>query len=117
MPLDRAVQSGVKFRSLLKPYRGEHLANNSYSPLALRSSLLSELPLCSDRERVRGDTEVWGPNGENSVGLLQDVGLRVRYTYDQCFDGTRTNQQASRVAVGIAMVVSAVGLRAFDTTA
>ena len=39
---------------------------------------------------------MWGPNGENSVGLLQDVGLRVRYTYDQCFDGTRTNQQASR---------------------
>ena len=82
----------------MKPQRWiRHLANNRLNPFVIRSSLLSKRPLCSDRERLRGDTEVWGPNGENSVGLLQDVGLRVRYTYDRCFDGTRTNQQASRM--------------------
>ena len=50
---------------------------------------------CSVREQLRGDSEVWGPLGNNSVGLLQDLGLKARYAYDQCFDGTHSNDQVS----------------------
>lgn len=48
-------------------------------------------PPRSDKERQRGDHAVWGPLGSNSVGILEDVGMRVKYAYDHVFDGSISN--------------------------
>ncbi|GAB4823550.1 hypothetical protein N2152v2_010596 [Parachlorella kessleri] len=45
----------------------------------------------SDKERNRGDREVWGPLGSNTVGILEDVGVKVKYAYDYVFDGGISN--------------------------
>ncbi len=49
-------------------------------------------PACSDKERSRGDREVWGPLGANTVGILEDVGMKVKFAYDYVFDGGIGNQ-------------------------
>ena len=52
--------------------------------------------LCSERERARGDREVWGLVGENTIGVTQQVGIRVRYAYDRVFDPSASNTEVRR---------------------
>lgn len=58
--------------------------------------------LCSDKERERGDHEVWNCEG-NAVGVLEaDVGMSVKFVYDHVFDGFTPNQKVySTVASSI----------------
>lgn len=46
---------------------------------------------CSDRERARGDREVWECHG-NAVGILEDVGMTVKFIYDHVFDPLADNR-------------------------
>ncbi|KAK9816490.1 hypothetical protein WJX72_000928 [[Myrmecia] bisecta] len=51
----------------------------------------------SDREIERGDREVWGVVAENTVGVKQEVGVRVKYSYDTVFDNAASNKQVYKV--------------------
>jgi len=46
---------------------------------------------CSDKERDRGDHEVWKCEG-NTVGILEDVGMEVKFAYDNVFPAGFSNQ-------------------------
>lgn len=45
-------------------------------PVGLLVLLPPLRPACSDKERARGDREVWECSG-NAVGILEDVGMKV----------------------------------------
>ncbi|PSC70283.1 Kinesin-related 11 [Micractinium conductrix] len=46
----------------------------------------------SDKERSRGDHEVWECSG-NAVGILEDVGLKVKFLYDHVFSPNTENRE------------------------
>ena len=54
---------------------------------------VAEGDACSERERKRGDREVWGLVGPNTVGLTQAISVRVKYTYDIVLGQQATNRQ------------------------
>lgn len=63
--------------------------------------------LCSDRERERGDHEVWECSG-NAVGVKEeDVGMRVKFIYDHVLSPQTTNQQVYK-AIASPIVQSAM---------
>lgn len=45
----------------------------------------------SDKERARGDHEVWECHG-NAVGILEDVGMKVKFLYDHVFQPLTDNR-------------------------
>jgi hypothetical protein len=47
--------------------------------------------LCSDKERARGDTEVWRCEG-NSVGVYDSIGMDVKFAYDHVFPAGFENE-------------------------
>ncbi|KDD73431.1 kinesin, partial [Helicosporidium sp. ATCC 50920] len=50
----------------------------------------------SNRERDRGDVEVWECQG-NEVGILDDAaGMQVKFAYDYVFDGSTSNSDVYR---------------------
>jgi hypothetical protein len=59
------------------------------------STSTANLTACSDRERQRGDREVWSAQG-NHVGVLADMGMNVKFVYDHVFGGQVSNQQVYR---------------------
>eukprot|EP00884_Botryococcus_braunii_P008728 jgi/Botrbrau1/17857/Bobra.0127s0097.1 len=61
----------------------------------------------SDRERQKGDREVWGIVDDNTVGIKEHVKLpiKVKYAYDRVFPGSATTEQVYSEA-GICNVVS-----------
>jgi len=50
---------------------------HSLTPAHLLAAWLPACLGCSDKERGRGDHEVWECSG-NAVGILEDVGMKVR---------------------------------------
>lgn len=62
---------------------------------------------CSERERQKGDREVWGIVDENTVGIKKHVNLptKVKYAYDRVFPGCATTEQVYN-DTGIGSIVS-----------
>lgn len=74
--------------------------------IKLSGQLMSAV-LGSERERQRGDREVWGVVGDNTVGIKEhvNVAVKVKYAYDKVFPGTATTEEVYRDA-GIHDIVS-----------
>lgn len=62
--------------------------------------------MCSDKEKARGDTEVWRCEG-NSVGVYDSIGMDVKFAYDHVFPAGFGNDGVYET-VGSSIVKSAL---------
>ena len=59
-----------------------------------RQGKTEEMLLCSDRERSRGDREVWEALNDHTVGVKENTaGLKVKFAFDTVFEGSTSNKQ------------------------
>jgi len=50
--------------------------------------------LCSERERQRGDQEIWEALDEHTIGVKEGAnGMKVKFAFDTVFGGKATNKQ------------------------
>ena len=50
--------------------------------------------LCSERERGRGDREVWEALDNHTIGVKENIpGLKVKFAFDTVFEGNSSNKQ------------------------
>lgn len=52
--------------------------------------------LCSNKERKRGDREVWSIVANNTVGLTQAIGARIKYAFDTVLGQHINNTQVGK---------------------
>jgi len=49
---------------------------------------------CSERERLRGDQEIWEALDEHTIGVKEGAsGMKVKFAFDTVFGGKATNKQ------------------------
>jgi hypothetical protein len=53
---------------------------------------------CSERERLRGDQEIWEALDEHTIGVKEGAsGMQVKFAFDTVFGGKATNKQVLSV--------------------